>query len=202
MEPFIRVTATALPLEKPNMDTDQLIPARFLLKPRDDKYRTYLFHDLRFNEDGSEKPDFVLNQPLFRDARIIVGNRNFGCGSSREGAVFALTANGFRSAIAPSFGDIFYNNCFNNGVLPVVLPDDAVTDLRARITDRPGATITVDLEAQTVTGPDGSVYRFEIDPHRKHRLLNGLDAVSYTLQFEDEMIAFETAYRKHAGWLY
>ena len=202
MEPFIRFNSPALPLEQPNLDTDQLIPARFLLKPRDDVYWTYLFHDLRFNGDGSERLEFILNQPPFRDAKIIVGNKNFGCGSSREGAVFALTANGFRSLIAPSFGDIFYNNCFNNGVLPVVLPEEAVTGLRTQLVDQPGASITVNLDTQTVTGPDKTNYGFEIDPHRKYRLLNGLDAVGYTKQFETEATAFETGYRKNASWLY
>ena len=202
MEPFIRVTATALPLEKPNMDTDQLIPARFLLKPRDDKYRTYLFHDLRFNEDGSEKPDFVLNQPLFRDARIIVGNRNFGCGSSREGAVFALTANGFRSAIAPSFGDIHYNNQMNNGMVPVILPAAVCATIRAQLHAGPGARITVDLQSNRVTGPDGTKYEFAIPEFNRYRLLEGLDDIAMTLDLEADIAACEARRRAQEGWLF
>lgn len=202
MEAFVRLTATALPLDIANLDTDQLIPARYLMKPRDDKYWSYLFHDLRFDDNGGEKTDFLLNQPAYREARIIVGNRNFGCGSSREGAVFALTANAFRAVIAPSFGDIFYNNCFNNGVLPITVDEALAAALRRQLYERPGGRITIDLETQKFTAPDGSIHRFEVDPHRKYRLLNGLDAVTYTLQFEDTMTAFERNYRETSEWLF
>lgn len=202
MEAFRRLTAAALPIDVVNLDTDQLIPARFLMKPRDDKYWSYLFHDLRFDSGGAEKPEFLLNQPPYRDARIIVGCRNFGCGSSREGAVFALTANRFRALIAPGFGDIFYNNCFNNGVLPVVVEDKAAAGLRRQLHDRPGAEITVDLTTQQITAPDGAMTGFDIDPHRKHRLLNGLDAIDYTMGFDDAMTAFERRYRREADWLF
>ncbi len=202
LEAFTRLTATALPIDIVNLDTDQLIPSRFLMKPRDEKYWTYLFHDLRYDRDGAEIPDFLLNRPPYRGSKIIVGSRNFGCGSSREGAVFALTANGFRAIIAPSFGDIFFNNCFNNGVLPVVVNQAVARALRRQLIEQPGTEITIDLEAQQFTAPDGSVSEFAIDPHRKYRLLKGLDAVTYTLQYEDAMTAFERQYRRDADWLF
>ncbi len=202
MEAFIRLTATAMPLDISNLDTDQLIPARYLIKPRDDRYWSYLFHDLRFDGNGDEIPDFPLNQPPYRNAGIIVGGRNFGCGSSREGAVFALTANEIRSIIAPSFGDIFFNNCFNNGVLPIVVDEALAADLRRQLREGPGTEISIDLEAQQFTAPDGSVHGFEIDPHRKFRLLNGLDAVTYTLQFEEAINAFEQVYKLESAWLF
>lgn len=201
MEPFTHFTAIAAPMDRDNIDTDQIIPSRYLMMPRDERYRTYVFRDLRLDVDGNEITDFVLNQPAYRESRIIVGKHNFGCGSSREGAIFTLVDAGFRSIIATSFGDIFYNNAFNNGLLPVVLPEESVTSLRASLQDEPGAAITVDLEAQTVVGPDGIEHRFDIDAHRRHRLLNGLDAVSYTLQFETEMNAFEDDYAKTVSWL-
>lgn len=202
MEPFTRLTAIAVPLEPANIDTDQIIPARFLLKQRDENYASYLFRDLRFDPEGAEKSGFALNRAAWRDATIIVANRNFGCGSSREGAVFTLAAYGIRSIIAPSFGDIFFNNCFNNGVLPVVLDDDRVADLRRLLHAEPGAEITVDLEARIVTGPDGAAHGFDVDPHRRARLLEGLDTIGHTLQFEDDFQAFETRYIMDAGWLF
>ena len=201
MEPFTRFTAIAAPMDRDNIDTDQIIPARYLMMPRDDRYQTYVFRDLRIDADGAEIPDFVLNQPAFRDSRIIVGKHNFGCGSSREVAIFTLVDAGFRSIIATSFGDIFYNNAFNNGLLPVVLPEETVNSLRAALHETPDANITVDLEAQIVTGPDGVAHAFDIDSHRRHRLLNGLDAVDYTLQFEAEMTAFEETYAESVSWL-
>ena len=194
MEPFTRFTAIAAPMDRDNIDTDQIIPGRYLMMPRDDRYRTYCFHDLRLDDEGNEVASFILNKPAFRGASIIVAADNFGCGSSREGAVFTLVDAGFRAVIASSFGDIFYNNSFNNGLLPVVLPEDAVSALRAALHDRPGAEITVDLEAQTVTGPGNLNFSFEIDPHRRHRLLKGLDAVGYTLTLEDDIEAFERRY--------
>ncbi len=200
MEPFIRHSATAAPMDRDNIDTDQIIPGRYLMMPRDERYGGYCFHDLRLDSEGSEVPEFVLNREPFRAASIIVGGHNFGCGSSREGAVFTLVDAGFRAVIATSFGDIFYNNSFNNGLLPVVLPEEAVNALRAALHDRPGAEITVDLESQTVIGPGNLNFSFDIDPHRRHRLLNGLDAVGYTLTFEDEIEAFERRYAADASW--
>lgn len=194
MEPFTRFTATAAPMDRDNIDTDQIIPGRYLMMPRDERYKSYCFHDLRLDEDGKEVDNFILNKSAFRSAQIIVAADNFGCGSSREGAVFTLVDAGFRSVIASSFGDIFYNNSFNNGLLPVVLPEEAASALRAALHDQPGAEITVDLETQTVIGPGNLNFAFEIDPHRRHRLLKGLDAVGYTLTFEDEIDAFEKRY--------
>lgn len=200
MEPFVRVTAVAAPMDRDNIDTDQIIPGRYLMMPRDERYATYCFHDLRLDDDGNEVGDFILNRPAYREAKIIVAAHNYGCGSSREGAVFAMVDAGFRAVIASSFGDIFYNNAFNNGLLPVVLEEDEVTALRAALHDRPGAEVTVDLEAQTVEGPGNLCFSFDIDPHRRHRLLNGLDAIGYTLTFRDEIEAFERRYEEASPW--
>ncbi len=202
MKSFTRLTATALPIDTLNLDTDQLIPARLIRKPLDDNYHMYLFSDLRFNQDGSERPDFIYNQPPYRKSRIIVGNRNFGCGSSREAAVFALVACDFYALIAPSFGDIFFNNCFKNGVLPVRLDEEMVARLRGQLKDRPGAEMTVDLEKLEIAGPDGTCFRFEVDPFRRHCLLNGLDDILLTLGHEAEIAAFEDSYRREMSWLY
>lgn len=202
MKAFTRLTATAMPIDTLNMDTDQLIPARFIRKPLDDNYHRYLFSDLRFNQDGSERPDFIYNQDPYRKSRIIVANQNFGCGSSREAAVFALVACDFYALIAPSFGDIFFNNCFKNGVLPVRLDEEMVARLRGQLKDRPGAEMTVDLEKLEIAGPDGTCYRFEVDPFRRHCLLNGLDDILLTLGHEAEIAAFEDSYRREMSWLY
>ncbi len=202
MRKFTSLTAVAAPIDAINLDTDQLIPARFIRKPRDDDYHVYLFHDLRFDDSGAERPEFVLNRAPYRDARILVGARNFGCGSSREAAVFALDANDFRAVVAPSFGDIFFNNCFKNGLLPVVLDEAVVDRLRAGLRDAPGARLTIDLETQTVTGPDGARHPFDVDPFRKHCLVNGLDDIALTLEHEAEIDAFEADYRREMSWLY
>lgn len=202
MERFTRLTATALPIDTVNMDTDQLLPARFLRKPRDHNYHAYLFSDLRFNQDGSERAEFIYNQLPYRKSRIIVGNRNFGCGSSREAAVFALVACGFRAVIAPSFGDIFFNNCFKNGVLPIRLGNETVARLREQLKNRPGTVMTVDLESQEVIGPDGTSYSFEVDSFRRHCLLKGLDDILLTLEHETEIAAFEERYRREMSWLH
>ena len=191
MEPFIQFTAVAAPLNQDNLDTDQILPARYLMMPRDQRYGTYVFRDLRINQEGEEIETFVLNKTGFREARIIVAAKNFGCGSSREGAVFTLVDGGFRSIIAASFGDIFYNNSFNNGLLPVILPEDQVNSLREQLNNKPGTKLCVDLENQQITFPDKSKVPFEIDSHRRYRLLKGLDAVDYTLQYEKKIISFE-----------
>jgi 3-isopropylmalate/(R)-2-methylmalate dehydratase small subunit len=191
---FKTLESGAAPFFQPNVDTDQIIPARFLPKPRSGGFGQYLFHDLRFDKNGAERPEFVLNKPSCRDARIVVGNVNFGCGSSRENAVWALHDYGVEVVIAPSFGDIFYSNCIKNGLLPVCLPEAVVTDLLARISETPDLAIQVDLEEQTVTLPDGSKYVFEIDPFAKYCLINGLDELDYTLSHRDEIDAFENRY--------
>jgi len=201
MEKFQRLDAPALPMGTPNIDTDQIIPARFLRKPRKLGYQGFLFHDLRFNDDGSEKSDFILNKPAYRHARILVADRNFGCGSSREHAVYALWDYGFRAVIAPSFGDIFFNNCLKNGLLPIVLPAEHVALLRSSLERRPGSTVVVDLEKQEMVGPNGEILRFDIDPFRKHCLIEGVDEIGFTLGFDKEIAAFESRQARNVTWL-
>ena len=193
MEPFVHLDAVALPITRPNVDTDQIVPARYLQKPRSDDFGAYLFRDLRHHADGSENPDFPLNATPYRASRIVVAERNFGCGSSREHAVWALYDYGFRAAIAPSFGDIFASNALKNGLLPIVLPAPAVERILDQLVQRPGARIAVDLPAQEVVAPDGSVHAFDVDAFSKHCLLEGLDEISYTLTLLPEIEAFEAA---------
>ena len=176
MKPFTRLDAKAAPLPLANIDTDQIIPKQFLKTVEREGLSRGLFYDFRFDEDGREKTDFVLNQPAYKDAGVLVAGDNFGCGSSREHAPWALLDFGISCVISTSFADIFYNNCFQNGLLPVVLKAAEVDALMAEA--RGGNhMVTVDLEAQTVTSPSGEVHRFEIDPARKHKMLNGLDAI-------------------------
>ena len=202
MQPFTRVTDVAAPIDLPNVDTDRIIPARFLRKPKGAPgYASFLFHDVRFNADGSEKPEFVLNQAPYRPAKILVTAENFGCGSSREMAVWVLEAYGVRAVIAPSLGDIFHQNCFKNGLLPVILPPEIVAGLRRQLYDRPGATIRVDLETQTVTGPDGATHRFDVDPFRKEMLLSGRDEIGLTLDFEARIREFEARHAREMPWV-
>jgi 3-isopropylmalate/(R)-2-methylmalate dehydratase small subunit len=201
MEPFKTLNAVAAPLPTPNLDTDQIIPARFLWRKRTDGWGHLLFNDLRFDDAGSPRPKFVLNRPEFPDPRILVAGRNFGCGSSREHAVWSLYDYGIRAVIAPSFGDIFYNNSLQNGLLPVVLPAPAVEALSAGLESAPGTHIQVDLEAQHVLGPDGATHRFEIDSFRKSCLLAGTDEVAFTLGLGEEIDAFEKAYERQVSWL-
>jgi 3-isopropylmalate/(R)-2-methylmalate dehydratase small subunit len=201
MQPFTTITAIAAPIDEANVDTNQLCPTRFNKVPRGPKYAQVLFHDRRFNADGSEK-EFLLNVEPFRSARILVADRNFGCGSSRESAVYALYEFGIRCVIAPSFGDIHANNCSKNGLLPVVLPEAVAASIRAQLRAKPGATVAVDLKAQTVTDPAGQVYHFDIHPVRKKCLLEGLDDVARTQQYREQIEAFEAAYRAERPWLY
>ena len=202
MEPFSRLTAAAVPIDLPNVDTDRIIPARFLRKPREGAdYARYLFHDLRFGAHGEERPEFVLNQTPYRQARILVAAENFGCGSSREMAVWALSAYGIRCVIAPSFGDIFFENCGKNGVLAVRVAPPIAAALRRQLHARPGATMTADLDAQTVIGPDGTRYGFEIDGFRKEALRRGLDDIELTQEYGDAITAFERRRLAEAPWL-
>ena len=202
MQSFTTLTAVAAPVDLPNVDTDRIVPARFLRKPRSTPgYATFLFHDVRFEPDGREKADFVLNQAPYRGAKILVAAENFGCGSSREAAVWALDAFGIRAVVAPSLGDIFHQNCFKNGLLPVILPGAVVAELRRQLHARPGATMRVDLEAQTVTAPDGTTHRFEIDPFRKQMLLTGQDEITLTLGHEPAIAAFEARHAAEMPWL-
>jgi len=189
-EPFSSVTAVAVPLNQANVDTDQIIPARFLSLPRQQMV-PYAFRDQRYNDNGTPKPDFVLNRPEYANAAILVAGRNFACGSSREMAVTVLVDNGFKAFIAPSFGDIFFNNCFQNGVLPIVLPEARINELLRFLLELPGAEITVDLPSQTVQGPDGKSDGFAIDPFRKDCLLRGVDEIAMTLGYEADIKAFE-----------
>ena len=191
MQPFTTVTAVAAPIDLPNIDTDRIIPARYLRKPKSPELADVLFRDVRFDSEGNEREDFVLNQPPFREAKILVTAENFGCGSSRESAVWTLDAYGVRVVIAPSLGDIFHENCYKNGLLPVILPAETVAALRAQLHARPGAPVTVDLEAQTVTAPDGTTHRFDVDPFRKKALATGQDEIALTLSYEADIAAFE-----------
>ena len=203
MKPFTTLTAIAAPIEMANIDTDRVIPVRFLRKLRSDKagYDPYLFHDMRFDNDGREKPDFVLNQPAFRKAGILVAGANFGCGSSREGAVYALLDYGIRAVIAPSFGDIHYANELQNGMLPVILPEEICRALRDQLRARPGATLAIDLPAQTVTDTEGTVHPFTIDPVYKERLLKGLDDIGLVLENTPAIESFEHDYHAQRPWL-
>ena len=201
MEPFRHLDAVAAPMGTPNVDTDQIIPARFLWRKRDDGWGQLLFNDLRFNDDGTERPQFVLNQPAYREARVLVADRNFGCGSSREHAVWSLYDYGFRAVIAPSFGDIFFNNSFQNGLLPIVQPIEVCEALRASLQQSPGAHIAVDLKAQQVLAPDGKAYGFDIDPFRKECMLAGTDEIRFTLGHDDKIAAFEKKYERGMPWM-
>ena len=201
MEPFRSLTAVAAPLDMVNVNTDQIIPARFLRKPRSAGYGNFLFNDLRAGADGAPNPDFVLNRAPYKPARILVAGRNFGCGSSREGAVYALHDAGFRAVIAPSFGDIFFNNCAKNGVVAAVLPEDAVSDLLRQLAARPGADVTVDLAHDAVIAPDGARHGFQLEASRKHCLLEGLDDITLTLQHEREIAGFEQQRYARLHWL-
>lgn len=201
MEPFTTLTAVAAPWDRDNVDTDQILPPRFLLKRRSDPaYPTYLFRDLRFDAQDAPRADFVLNQPAYRDARIFVGNENFGGGSSREAAAIALQTYGIRCVIAVSFGDIFYNNCIKNGILPVRLDAPAAADLRAQLHAAPGAAITVDLPAQCVVDLKGQRHAFEIDGFSKSCLLEGLSQIDLTLKHRAAIDAFERQYRQTVTW--
>lgn len=201
MTPFTTLTAIAAPIDEPNVDTNQLCPTRFNKVPRGPAHAKILFHDRRFNADGSEK-EHILNAEPFSRAQIIVADRNWGSGSSRESAVYALYEFGIRCVIAASFADIHANNCYKNGLLPVVLDGEACAAIRKQLRDRPGATVSVDLAAQTVIDPSGTTHRFDIHPVRKKCLLEGLDDISRTLQYQKEREAFEAAYRSERPWLY
>ena len=200
MERFVTVSAVAVPIDLANIDTDQIIPARYLGRARDQQVDG-MFHDLRYDADGRPRADFPLARPGYAGAQILVTDRNFGCGSSRENAVTVMLDNGFRAFIAPSFGDIFYNNCFQNGVLPIRLPAERADALRAALRATPGAQVTIDLPTQTVRGPDGTVDHFEIDSFRKDCLLQGVDAIDLTLTHEQEITRFEQRQRAEMDWL-
>ena len=193
MDPFVKLTGVVAPLDRVNIDTDQIIPAVFLKRIERSGFEDCLFFAWRFNEDGSPKNDFVLNQPEYQNANVLVAGHNFGCGSSREHAPWALRDYGIRCIIAPSFADIFYNNCFKNGVLPLRMSEEDVRAIMDKASAKPGVNLTVDLEGQRVWDEDEEIsIPFEIDQARRHNLLNGLDDIGLTLQFEDKIAAFES----------
>jgi 3-isopropylmalate/(R)-2-methylmalate dehydratase small subunit len=201
MDKFTVWKAVAVPFEQANIDTNQICPTRFNKVEKGPKYAQVLFHDLRFNPDGAEKPAFILNQGAYRKAGIIVAERNFGCGSSRESAVYALATFGIRSIIAPSFGDIFFNNCLKNSVVPVMLDADTCAALRAQLRAKIGAEITVDLERQVTIDVEGRQHAFSIHPLRRRCLLDGLDDISLTSEYMDVIAPFEAQYRREFSWL-
>ena len=200
MDKFTTLTGVAAPLPIVNIDTDMIIPKQFLKTIERTGLARGLFYELRFNEDGTEKPDFVLNQPAWRSAQIIVAGDNFGCGSSREHAPWALLDYGIRCVISTSFADIFYNNCFKNGILPIRVPQADLDKLMDDANRGSNATLTVDLAAQEIRGPDGGVVTFDIDPFRKHCLLEGLDDIGLTLQKADAITAYEAKTAGSRPW--
>ena len=192
MEPFNRLTGIAAPLDRVNVDTDQIIPKQFLKRIERTGFGQFLFFDWRYFEDGkTPNPEFELNAPALQGACILIAGKNFGCGSSREHAPWALLDYGFRAVLAPSYADIFYNNCFKNGILPITLPEATINALLARAKNNPGYQLTVDLEKQTISDAHGFEEAFEVDSFRRHCLLNGLDDIGLSLQHEPDITAFE-----------
>jgi 3-isopropylmalate/(R)-2-methylmalate dehydratase small subunit len=201
VDKFTQLTGVAAPLPAINIDTDKVIPKQYLKTIKRSGLGKHLFAEMRFNEDGSEKPDFVLNQSAYRQSKILIAFDNFGCGSSREHAPWALMDFGIKCVIAPSFADIFYNNCFKNGVLPLVLPREVCEQLMEDASKGANATMTVDLEKQTVTRPDGEVVHFEIDPFRKHCLVNGLDEIGLSMAKGKQIDDYESRQKLSQPWL-
>lgn len=202
MEPYKKHESVAALLNRSNVDTDQIIPKQFLKKVERSGFGIHLFHDWRFNDDGSENQDFELNNPAFAGAKILVAGDNFGCGSSREHAPWAIEDYGFNTIISTSYADIFFNNCFKNGVLPIVVDEETLKKVMDEIAANEGVKFVVDLENQTVTTPAGTVINFEIDPFRKNNLLKGLDDIGITLQNSDKIDAFEAKQRQEKPWLW
>ena len=199
MKAFVRETGLAAPLDRVNIDTDQIIPKQFLKRIERTGFGKYLFFDWRYLADGkTPNPTFELNRPEFQGATILIAGKNFGCGSSREHAPWALEDYGFRAVIAPSFADIFYNNCFKNGILPVTLPEETVNQLLALASATPGYKLTVDLEARTISDESGFTVPFTVDSFRRHCLMNGLDDIGLTQQHEQDITAFES---RRPTWL-
>ena len=197
MDAFTTFKGIGIPIDIINCDTDQIIPARFLRKARKDpEMHTFLWHDLRKN------PAFIFNKAPYNEGKVVVADVNWGCGSSREGAVYALNANGIRAVVAPSFGDIHYNNCLKWRVVPGRLARDDCDTLRQQLHEKAGAEVAFDLEAQTVSGPDGTSYVFEIDPFDKYRMLNGLDDYGVTREYDDQFDAFEAKHKAEYDWLH
>ncbi len=202
MEKFTTLTGVAAPLPMINVDTDMIIPKQYLKTIKRTGLGKHLFDEMRYDADGREIPDFVLNRPAYRKASILVAGENFGCGSSREHAPWALLDFGIRCVIAPSFADIFYNNCFKNGILPIALPKEQIAKLFDDAERGANAIISIDLEKQEITGPDGGRLHFDIEPFRKHCLLNGLDDIGLTLQKAAAIDSYETRQRAAQPWLW
>jgi 3-isopropylmalate/(R)-2-methylmalate dehydratase small subunit len=193
MQPFIKLTGIAAPMDRANVDTDQIIPKQFLKRIERTGFGQFLFFDWRYEADGiTPNNEFELNAPEYQGATILVAGRNFGSGSSREHAPWALADYGFMCVIAPSYADIFFNNCFQNGILPIVLPEETVAKLMQRAKEQPGSELTIDLPNQTISGEGIEPISFDVDPFRKHRLLNGLDDIGMTMQHVDDISAFES----------
>ena len=201
MEKFTTLTGVPAPMDMINIDTDMIIPKQFLKSIERTGFGKSLFFEMRYRDDGSENPDFVLNKPQYRDAKILIAGENFGCGSSREHAPWALLDFGITCVIAPSFADIFYNNCFKNGILPIKLPKEDVNKLLDDAERGANATLTIDLEAQTIRGPDGGEINFDVDEFKKHCLLNGLDDIALTMENEAKIDDFEEKQKAAQPWL-
>lgn len=201
MEPLVKITGIVAPLDKMNVDTDQIIPKQFLKRIERTGFGQFLFYDWRYLDDGSPNPDFELNKDRYKGASILLSRENFGSGSSREHAPWALREYGFRVIIAPSFADIFYNNCFKNSILPVRLDAHTVNDLFSEVYSKEGYSLTVDLENQTIEKPGGGIIRFEIDPFRKKTLLEGLDDISLSLRSEDSIKQYEKKLSGERNWV-
>ncbi|TDE38949.1 3-isopropylmalate dehydratase small subunit [Antarcticimicrobium sediminis] len=201
MEKFTKITGIAAPMPQINIDTDMIIPKQFLKTIKRSGLGVNLFDEMRYNSDGSEKPDFVLNKPAYRKTEVLVAGDNFGCGSSREHAPWAIKDFGIRCVIAPGFADIFFNNCFKNGILPITLPQEQIDVLMKDAEKGANARMTVDLEAQTVTTSDGEVFPFAVDAFKKHCLLEGLDDIGLTLAKATEIASFETKAAVQRPWV-
>jgi 3-isopropylmalate/(R)-2-methylmalate dehydratase small subunit len=201
MEKFTKLTGVAAPMPITNIDTDMIIPKQYLKTIQRTGLGKGLFSELRYRDDGSENPDFVLNKPAYRKAQILVAEDNFGCGSSREHAPWALLDFGIRAVISTSFADIFYNNCFKNGILPIKVSKENLAKLMDDASRGANATLTIDLPAQEIRGPDGGVVTFEIDPHRKHCLLEGLDDIGLTLAKAPKIADFESKLATDRPWI-
>lgn len=211
MKPFTVHTGIAAPMDRANVDTDMIIPKQFLKSIKRSGFGPNLFDELRYLDEGQPdadnsgrplNPDFVLNQHRYQGASILLARENFGCGSSREHAPWALEDFGFRAVIAPSYADIFFNNCFKNGLLPIILDENVVDDLFKAVADNEGYELTVDLQQQYISTPDGEVIHFDVDAFRKHCLLNGLDDIGLTLQDADDIKRYESKRREQAPWLF
>ncbi len=201
MDKFTTLTGIAAPLPLINVDTDMIIPKQFLKTIKRSGLGVNLFDEMRFDSEGNENPDFVLNKPAYRNAEILIGGDNFGCGSSREHAPWAIKDFGISCVIAPSFADIFYNNCFKNGILPIALPQEDVDKLMDDAERGSNAVVTVDLESQTITGPDGGSISFEVDSFKKHCLLNGLDDIGLTMEKVASIDTFEAQAAQSRPWV-